>query len=148
MPLWNKITFISQGLLVVSLKFLAPSTSVPLRLVSDAIVCVHLSLQISWKQFALKSQFSDESKKSHWFFFSVCSAFPSQKDCNENVRARNKSSFDLFLNDETILQFRHKAFLIMTYYYLVYCRTRFANTYLIKFAFIFTTDVFHGFLFM
>lgn len=35
--------------------------------------------------------------------FSVCSAFPRQKDSNENVRARNKSSLDLVLNDETVL---------------------------------------------
>lgn len=80
--------------------------------------------------------------------FSVCSAFPSQKDQNENVRARNKSSLDLFLNDETILHFKDKAFLIMMYYYFVYCRIRFAKACLIKFAFIFTTDTDCGFLFV
>lgn len=80
--------------------------------------------------------------------FSVCSAFPSQKDSNENVRARNKSSLDSFLNDETALHFRNKAFLIMMYYYFVYYRIVFAKACLIKFAFIFTTDMVHGFLFV
>ena len=59
--------------------------------------------------------------------FSVCSDFPSQKDCNENVRVGDKSSLDLFVNDETILLFRHKVFfLIVMHSYLVYYRIRFA----------------------
>ena len=57
-------------------QFLAPADSVPLRLVLAVIPCIHLSLQIPRKQFALRSQFSDESKKSHWFFSLFISSLP------------------------------------------------------------------------
>lgn len=56
-----------------NLPFKCSTSSTPNKMTLAALLCLDLSLQISEWQFALWPQFSDASKKSHWF--SVCSAF-------------------------------------------------------------------------
>ena len=46
-------------------RFMDPATSALFRLVLALIPCICLSLQISGRQFALRPQFCDQSKKTH-----------------------------------------------------------------------------------
>lgn len=52
-----------------SYQLVAPATSASYKLILAVILCIHLSYQFWGMWFALWSQFSAESKKSHWFFY-------------------------------------------------------------------------------